>query len=97
MSRIDLRDMNNSENLRTQCEHCLSIREYHVNRIIAVGNKKKGLIVLGVILALMAIATKVLWDIGFVSTATFALPIFVYILYQRQEGEKLRNFNKLLL
>lgn len=59
--------------LNERCNHCGNFTKRHINRLHAEPNKY---IILGGV-GTAVIATILLWDIGFISTLTFSIPIFI--------------------
>lgn len=75
--------------LNERCKHCGNFTKRHINRLHAEPNNYA--IIGGVILA--AIVTILLWDLGFISTLTASIPIFI----GANERKKTSSFNKTMV
>ncbi|WP_298345972.1 hypothetical protein [uncultured Algibacter sp.] len=87
-NRFDLKNEIGLE-INERCEHCGNHTKRHINRLHASPNYY---IILGG-LGLAIIVTILLWDFGFVSTLSGAIPIAIWM----SEEKKASTFNKVLI
>ena len=96
-NRYDLRDELGGTEVRLQCDQCQSSQLIHVNRIIAQNSLQKGIFIVVGVLTAIAFATLLLLNIGFISTATFAIPLVFYFTHRKQQEETVAAFNRIQL
>jgi len=96
-NRYDLRDELGSVEPTLQCSECLSSSKMHVNRLIAQSHTSTSLLIILGLFAVIALCTVLLLSVGFISTATFVIPLIVYGIYKKQQEETIRLFNKAMV
>ena len=88
-TRVDLKMKLNTDEIRVNCSKCGKMDKKHINRIDAVVDSRVNMI--GLILG--GISTVLVWQIGYIASFTFAIPI----LFWRHEMDKVSRFNKTLI
>ncbi|TXG39466.1 hypothetical protein [Seonamhaeicola maritimus] len=87
-NRFDLKQEIGLE-INERCKHCGNHTKRHINRLHASPNY---FFILGGV-ALAAIITIFIWDLGFVSTLTGTIPIAIWI----SEEKRASAFNKIMI
>ncbi|MDH7912544.1 hypothetical protein [Winogradskyella sp. SYSU M77433] len=72
-----------------RCKHCGNFTKKHINRLYAEDNYS--LVLIGFVAA--AIATILLWDLGFISSITFSVPIWFWIEMKKKSS----SFNRTMV
>jgi|GEM_PF-2675018 len=96
-NRYDLRDELGGPEVKLQCSECLSTNNLHVNRIMAQSKISSSVLLIAIAVAFVLCATFALSSLGFISTATFVIPLAMYGVYKKQEENTIRQFNKTLV
>tara|TARA_R110002049_G_scaffold148688_1_gene311596 strand:- start:1232 stop:1564 length:333 start_codon:yes stop_codon:yes gene_type:complete len=78
-----------SNEFNERCKHCGNFTKKHINRLYAVDDYT--LLLVGFVVA--AIATILLWDLGFISSLTLGIPIWFF----SEMKKKSSTFNKTMV
>jgi DNA-directed RNA polymerase subunit RPC12/RpoP len=78
---------NNEFNER--CKHCGNFTKKHINRLYA--DDDYTFVIVGFVAAI--VATILLWDFGYVSTLTFAIPIWFWTIMKKKSS----TFNRTMV
>ncbi|NQY07330.1 MAG: hypothetical protein HRT68_14340 [Flavobacteriaceae bacterium] len=88
-NRYDFQKEVGGDEMNVNCTHCGKLDKKHINRFHAKANK---VIILGGLVA-GAVATLFLLNFGWIATATFSIPIFVWL----NEEKRASAFNKVMI
>jgi len=94
ITRTEMVEFKGGDEFYVQCDHCMNNQKIHANQVIAEESTTKKLLFVGGSLLLAFVFTLFLWNIGWVSTLTLALPVAVYSLLSKGEQESVAIFNK---
>lgn len=78
-------EMEKGDEFNVNCNHCGITTKKHVNEIVA----EKNLLIIAVGVLLGIVTTYFLWDFGFISTFSGAIPL----LFWQQEERATNTFN----
>ena len=91
-SRIALSRKKGNE-FEEKCSKCRTRNQIHVDDIRAEINNKQLMIVTLLCIGLSIFLTIFFWDLGFIATFSFGIPILIYSSLRINESKRIRAFN----
>lgn len=92
-NRIDLAKKKGSE-FELRCEKCGQSNQLHIDDVKAVNDFTVP--VIGGISVILAIFLTIwFWDWGFISTASFVIPVLLTVTTRQNQRSKINQFNRL--
>lgn len=77
------------DEINIRCTKCGTVNKKHINRLTAEPNRLY--VIIGLVIA--AILTILLWDLGFVSSLTLTIPIYLFFDAQKRASD----YNKIMI
>jgi len=77
-----------------KCAKCLSTKKYHTNDIYAVAKTDTNLLIIAFCIVVFLSGAMFLWNLGYIATFTFGIPLFGWIIYKQSVESKITTFNR---